>query len=582
MKKMMFLLLFSILLVGCSVKTTRKTADERGNRKAPYTIEEIGVYDGMEIDDKTKHYRAEITMKDVCRGDKAKEIYELGKTPYADSYEELVGDNKEMIVARFNFHVLETEGDQPVALSWDDITMFKLVSESGQTYTYFSTRQYIDMEDLLFTDLYEGGNQTGHLFYLVDKTDENPLIVFESKVNGGIWFKTVIPDKELGEDRIIAEDWIDPKKEKERTYYREMDKNIKIQEEEENKAKLLREKYAGSLNSPLPVSEWGVVSDRYEKCLLEFQVMDFMRGKYAKEYVAKQNLYDWKEGKELPEGKEFLAVHMKANIIDLSEEKNKNGVFVISRYNFSLIHSQTGKEYSSQDCIRLNYENPKLMLDHGSQNFWLVYLIDTSDAAPKLVYNNSSDKLFFLISEDSKLEDGKESYQSVYRQDEFAYDESQEIGSLYHPVAMGERKQISYKSKYDSLYDLPFSASLCILNGWRGKVAEEYYTLSSSSSDVPENMELIVLEVEVEVIETEGNNPIDFSSGSFYLFDGYGSRVDESAFYGFSMKEGLEGVYVGGKTKGYIGFLVPKHKPELFLTYKINDGEEKIQFFEIK
>lgn len=47
-----------------------------------------------------KRYQAEITLKDVCRGGQARELFEYGESSNSRRYEELVGEDMERLIAR--------------------------------------------------------------------------------------------------------------------------------------------------------------------------------------------------------------------------------------------------------------------------------------------------------------------------------------------------------------------------------------------------------------------------------------------------------------------------------------------------
>lgn len=113
---------------------------------------------------------------------------------YADYHEALeLDEEEEIMVARFTFTFTDVQDDAKVDIGDRDVSMFSLVSEAGTGYDYIQQRSYIDGN--LYENAEEGATQTGALFYIVDKEDKTPAIVFLPSVREGIWFKSVIVDK---------------------------------------------------------------------------------------------------------------------------------------------------------------------------------------------------------------------------------------------------------------------------------------------------------------------------------------------------------------------------------------------------
>jgi len=577
MKRMVYLIMICLALAGCGKKEV--AANGPGSRSNPYTVGMAATYDGMKEKQENKHYQAEVILKDICRGAQAREIFEYGESSYGKSYEELVGEDMEMLIARFDVRVLKTEKDQSVSLEDNAITMFKLVSEDGQGYQYFPLRQYIDADKMLFSDLYEGGERTGHLFYLVKKEDRNPLIVFENKVNGGLWFKTTIPEEERGDDRIVVEDWIDPEKEAERAEQQEWQTSRNLSDQREQEAKEFREKYAGTLASPLRPGEWGLSIDRYGDYSLELCVLDFMRGEEAKSYVAAQNIHGLENGEGLESGKEFLVVHMQANLPELSEEKYKNGTFELVSYDFVLIHGQKGTEYSNKDKVRLNRGKPGIMLYQGTQDFYQTFIVDTADTSPKLYYWSGSDKLFFVISSEQEADSQKELYQPVNLADAFKKDTSKRKGSINNPYLEGEILTLNDQPAYEMSLDMPFKADIKLLESYRGEKAEQFFARSIEVSGA--DSELLVMKLEVSVLESKGNDAVSFDASHFMLFSETGGEVDSEYIFPSYLQDGLDDVYQGGTADGYIGFWIPKDENAVYLTLKELNKDEQLQFIEV-
>lgn len=160
-----------------SIPSPDTTTAEIGSRLNPIAIGVTTTYDGLDTLFDT--YKAQITLKEVVRGDAAMDI-----VAKANELNELPADDEEYLLAKFEVNALESLDNAKIELSPAN---FELVSEDGIKYDTFVT--ILGLEPTL-TDMYPGSKQEGYAYFVVKKNDLNPEIVFLERNNNGLWFST--------------------------------------------------------------------------------------------------------------------------------------------------------------------------------------------------------------------------------------------------------------------------------------------------------------------------------------------------------------------------------------------------------
>ncbi|HEX3023220.1 MAG TPA: hypothetical protein VHP81_12605 [Lachnospiraceae bacterium] len=147
----------------------------KGTRLNPFQLGVTVPYDGRETLFDT--YQADIKLIDVVRGDEA-----LNLVAKANSYNRLPPSNQEYLLARFSIKTYHSKSNEPIELSNDS---FDLVSGDGLKY---NSKVTIDNLEPSIGVMKEGSEQEGYVYFLVNKNDSNPLIVFLERNKNGIWF----------------------------------------------------------------------------------------------------------------------------------------------------------------------------------------------------------------------------------------------------------------------------------------------------------------------------------------------------------------------------------------------------------
>lgn len=148
-----------------------------GSRLKPHPVGATVTFDGMETLFDT--YKANITLKEVIRGDTA-----LNIIANANNLNQLPVDDQEYLLAKFEVDALESLDDSKIEIS---AANFELVSEDGIKYDTFISVSGLEPK---LTTMYPGNKQEGYAYFIVNKKDKNPKIVFLERDFNGLWFDT--------------------------------------------------------------------------------------------------------------------------------------------------------------------------------------------------------------------------------------------------------------------------------------------------------------------------------------------------------------------------------------------------------
>jgi len=135
----------------------------------------------ISIDDYSKKYTAQVTVKDIVRGENAWSMIQQ-----ANQFNEAAPSGYDYILAKINIKVLDMADGK--ALSVMPMIDFNLISSEGKEYEYVSV---VIPDPKLESNLYKGSSNEGWAVFTVKTTDTNPKITFGRSYDGtgGIWFK---------------------------------------------------------------------------------------------------------------------------------------------------------------------------------------------------------------------------------------------------------------------------------------------------------------------------------------------------------------------------------------------------------
>jgi len=140
----------------------------------------LGTAQIIEVEDILQKYKAEISVKEIIRGEEAWKMIKE-----ANMFNGEAPDGYEYVLAKIYFKLLNINEGQSYRLSdaW-----FDLVSSDGKKYDYASV---VEPNPSLNAELYKGASHEGWAAFLVKKDDKAPKLVFGRKYDGsgGIWFK---------------------------------------------------------------------------------------------------------------------------------------------------------------------------------------------------------------------------------------------------------------------------------------------------------------------------------------------------------------------------------------------------------
>lgn len=542
-KKSATCILLTMLLAalsGCS-----SGQEEYGTQKKPAGISQTVIYDGTSASKEENRFKAEITLQDVVRGSGAEDIF-AAAGGYASYHEALqLEDTQEFLVARFTFTVTDSAEDIPVELGEKDVNMFKLISEDGEPYDYFLQRRYV--KGNLFADALKGTTQTGCLFYLVDKEDEKPDIVFMPSVNEGVWFRTSLTnaDKKMVDEPILVSDWLNAG-----------DKDIDFS--------------MGTFNTPLPIGEYGYMycqSSRFGEYEIELRVDEILRGSEAEEQLHRLDTYD-SYGRKLRDNQEYLLIKLTVNVpsADILDQTYLD--FYVG--DCRVINSNSGQEYDFEDSIDFLDHSINAVMPGGSAEGWFGYVIEKNDPSPLMLYQSLDDKmLYYKLDKAYTLPDDQPAYSSVMSKQNPIRDLSFETGNWKNPYGMKDTVKLDYNPSSSFTQDTPFTGSIQILEAYRGENAE-YFLENNYYSDSYQKMYMdpIVLKLRVKVDSMETDDAPSFDGRKFTVLSGRGGVIGSDVIPQLLFKkDGLDQVYPGGTAEGYAGFFVPKGLENMEISY---------------
>lgn len=127
-------------------------------------------------------YTAEMTVKEIIRGEKAWEMLKE-----ANSFNKEAKDGYEYILAKIKVKLLDIEDGKAYDLNGS--VNISLVSGEGREYEY--AMGTVPPDPSLNAKLYKGSETEGWEVYAVKKDDVTPKLAFGRKYDGtgGIWFK---------------------------------------------------------------------------------------------------------------------------------------------------------------------------------------------------------------------------------------------------------------------------------------------------------------------------------------------------------------------------------------------------------
>lgn len=160
-----------------SEDTSQAEAENQvGTRKSPLALgEQVNIsYNDLFHGD----VELDIELLEVISGEEAWQLVKAG-----NQFNEAPAADQEYVLAKFHVKVNAVE-TEPFDLNQ---AQFDAVSSGGNTYDGFISVSGLDPD--LSNELYEGAERVGYTYFLIDKDDDNPLISFNRRNDGEVWFE---------------------------------------------------------------------------------------------------------------------------------------------------------------------------------------------------------------------------------------------------------------------------------------------------------------------------------------------------------------------------------------------------------
>ncbi len=484
-----------------------------GTRQNPLGLDETVVasaaYD-------SNGFTLEVTLKDTLRGQEANQVFQQAIEPYVN-LDQFDLETKEILIAKLHVKVISSKNDNPVHLDWDDVTHFSLVSGSGVAYTPFLHRQFVAQN--LFSALYQGGEQTANMFYLVDKGDRNPVL----NILGNGWFKTTEPSTGL----IVNDTWkaevIDPYVQPE-----------KIHVPEGN--------FGGTSDNPLPIGEMGLfVNNNFVSAAAELRLNQVLRGKEAKAFLLKRDQYI----EDLAPEYEYLCLNFTINLLKSGYDDKE----YLSPSVFKLV-SASGKAYDNAEAPTSAFDKICTLYTGGTQTGWAFFVVEKSDEDLRVAYMPYGDKgLWFTLNKNAVFKEGTDKYVSTFEAKPPIRDLKSTKGSKTNPYRVGDKVHVDVSNQDKSRR---LAGEFCIQTVYTGRAAKAKLLYDT---EIPVGSKLVVFELSAKVESLAGK---DYFSNYDFTYALTGGMAEYPIYFlsPSSFAEGLGDVYPGTGTKGLLGLLV--------------------------
>lgn len=537
MKKLtgIIFLAICVFFVGCSSPSSGGNST-KSSRENPLLPGQMAKFNSMSTSD--RGFEAEVTLLDIYRGDISANYI---------TFSDPIGADQEVIVAKFDLNLLKSVNDLP--LNYPD-NYFSLVSGESKAYPngYYYTSGKAK-KDLLFVDMYPGGEEIAHVLFAVDKNDTDPFIVFNSKSDTPIWFKTNLTEKErLSEDQqIVLSDF-----------------GIKgegVQEGLDIEGVDFTKTYGGSLSNPLIIGDWAFYNYaptyNTDSMDLEVQLLEYVEEKDAEKMAygdtSSRNSYN-----SIDENEKLVGFKFKMNLVEY--ESSYSADF---SPNFEIIDT-SGKTiesksyfYGADSSILLNS-----MYEGGTQEGWYFTYIPKSATNVRISYKEY-DVPSIWFTTDSSMSGSEKKYKPVYDPTSYGIDPAEELGSFRNPAGIGELVEVDVNEKNNNAaYNMELTGVIV------GKEAEEF--LGKKGKDTyaaPAGYQYVVANFSFVVTRTEGDEV--FKSNTYNVTP-IADAIDYSDYSPSLWKaEGqIQEVYPSEeKNDGFVAFLIPSDTKELKILF---------------
>ena len=532
-------IIFTVLLVSCS--GTAYSEPAKGKRANPLLPGETITLNGMEIKSDHARYVVDITYLDAIRGEEALDIYLLGSSNASAND---IPKDKDLVIAKLTLHVRETVNDAPVMLESDGTQFFKAVSGGGVTYSPFLERD--DMRENLFHDLYEGAEQTAHRFFMVDKSDSDPLMVIHPEIDGGLWFRLTVEEYQRTDPRIDRADW---------------GGQAALPDDQSADAFNVSGDFAGTLADPLPMGYWGQWRIDFFSTgninILEMMLEDVERGEKAAERLLSTSTSTSARSVSLTERQELMAVRLAVHVLHNQDDV---GVMLFES-NFELIAPD--RRPVDATVLPPYYSTASLPTGFPGASFsgWLFFIVEKDDVHFLLSPSGySGGRLWMSTDPAAEFPAGKDMYVPQHDRSIGERDPNMPAGSMQNPIPAGAASDVRIDGYMDTV-----EAEIEILEVIRGGGV-----LGSISSrlqpsvwaDIPEGHELVSVVLRIRVDSTAEDQPAPFFSSLHLVGEnhvGYERVLD-----GY-MEKPIGDVYPGAEVVGRAVFIVDQSVSGLLL-----------------
>jgi hypothetical protein len=303
----------------------------------------------------------------------------------------------------------------------------------------------------------------------------------------------------------------------------------------------------GARNNPAGLNETASFNGidlpgSFKRFDVDITVTELNRGQRAADMAVLANTYN----DAPPAGKEYLIAKIRIDALASSDD----GVVDVTDWDFSAF-SSSGIEYTDRAYIRdiedLGFSQ---MYPDSTQERYLVFMVDESDENPYIVAFNQSyakaDGSVWFSAEESNRE---------------ALIDPNAPGTRNNPVAILAPHDITVSTFSDN-----YTVRLTVLDCVRGMFAEEDLDeLGYRISNLNPGMELLILTIGIEALESKDDAMIRISDYDFGLVSESGTKYDRVSIYGMPR---LSDMYEGAVQLGFLSFQVSPFDENPIVVFK--------------
>lgn len=540
-----------IFAVGCG--GAKEGVSQESSRTNPISINQTVSYNSMSLDSEYESLAMDITLQDIQRvsTDQLKDFY------YSEVDVPNIED-KELLLLQFNVDLIESYNESKVDFSY----LFYLISQDGKEYPdeYFSFSLW---NQLTLGGLYPGSSNAGLVGFLVDKTDTNPVVGFNTDTSIPMFFIGSLSD----EQRSQVTNPIDLSYLTGEVNTTSPDSGEDPSESSSPTKNTDSNQVVGTIKNPIPKNTWGLYENSRDDLYygkIEMRLLNMVQGEEA------EKLYG--DTLRSEDGQTLVAFQLEINLLDFQNAHNNLDMSndFGSIYSYEVVNDLGRGEFRSAGTT-----SPASLLNAfapSSQTGWLFTWTDSPTDNYKIsLYVAYDSALWFSTSTEGT--DPNQYYTPTGIDNIPSVDTTHTLGSKKNPAKAGETIESSYNNGDHTLeYSIQLNEVLT------GEAAYQFLQADGATNleKIPEGYQYVVLSINAHLKE----NDRDSAYIRYELYENNLQLSDSNMPYIYSAKNQLKEIYISEQpTPGYVFGIVPTGTTQLLFFFNFGSYSESGSWF---